>query len=162
MDKLGPEEKRIVETFLQNLSEEHIANHAMGSQLEEYKVVLDDKDKMGMGAPAPIFVADEHKVGITFYLISQNNDADISACFFIEDVYDFQHKSNVGGYDHQCVFAPFDYGNVWTKDLPDNTGIELVFGFHDSSMKCHCRKFKYSVCASEDAVEKIFDFVFPE
>lgn len=176
LDELPREKREVIEALFESVNQKTLENVDLGkveelsstvsSQAEgiedlgDYTVVLNKQDEMGLGAPCPIILADEHKVAISFYLRSDDG-IDKSAVFLIDRVSSFEQASNVGGYVHDCVFPPYGYGNVWKRSLNDKRE-ELVFGFHDTSFRIECSEFSYSVHASDDAMDRVSEFIFSD
>lgn len=174
LDELPREKREVIEAFFESVNQKILENVDLGKvkklsstvsspaegveDLGDYSVVLNEQDEMGLGAPCPIILADENKVAISFYLRS-DNDMDKSAVFLIDRVSSFEQASNVGGYVHDCVFPPYGYGNVWKRSL-NGEREELVFGFHDTSIRVECSEFSYSVHVSDDAMDRVSEFIF--
>lgn len=174
LDELPREKREVIEAFFESVNQKILQNVDLGKteelsssdsppaedveDLGEYSVVLNEQDEMGMGAPCPIILADEHKVALCFYLFSDSSD-DKSAVFLIDGVTSFEMADNVGGYHHDCIFPPYGYGSVWKKELEEGRK-ELVFGFHDTSFRTKCSDFSYSVHPSENVEELLSLFVF--
>lgn len=175
---LTDEHREIVESFMESLNQ-HILENAnlthsdlqtdfetdlttsdfpeKGDKVGEHYVVLDSETVMCMGAPCPVILADEHKLSVSFYLTSEVN-REKSAVFIIRGVSSFEQAGNLGGSVHDCVFAPFGYDNVWERKLADDD-VELVFGFHDTSLRVICKEFSYSVHRSEEALPIMDEFI---
>ena len=136
------------------------ADFSNNEDLGDFSIVLSPEHIMSMGAPVPIILADEYKLSISFYLQSEINE-DPCAVFSVVGVTSFEQDSNVSGYDHNCVFEPFGYGEVWRRSI-SNEIIELVFGFHDTSFRVKCSSFSYCVTPFDETTDKMAAFVFSE
>jgi len=131
--------------------DEHELDKAQAKKYD-FEVVLKSKDVMCGGAPAPEIFATENKLAILFFLeLDQDKNREYLAVFKISGLRGFEQKSNIGGYDHDCVFEPYGWSNVWQRKAKDSDIIELVFGFQDTSVKCRCAEFEYIVI-DEDKV----------
>jgi len=148
------------------------------------QVDIEGLPDMDWGAPDPVIRADEHHLSIAYYLSDTMQDTDGTtihvrdseldvakmALFKIDGVRAFAQTTN--GPEHSCPYL--DYGeskhlgshDVWEmqgsrKRFPLFSGESrddfkhLIFAFHDTSVECFCKTFKFKILVASAAT--VFD-----
>ncbi|MEP3655395.1 MAG: hypothetical protein ABJO36_10920 [Litorimonas sp.] len=218
LDALPNEKRLVIEAFFETVTERMLENVDLENIKTSQKAALEvsnsrvdvgnrgidlnfltpisnllevpDLPQMDWGAPAPVMMANEHRLSIGYYLSNlddwdgetcklrqPNLDEDLMVIFYLDGVSSFSQRATLQP-NHLCAFFDYDVEGypshgVWEVKtgpalafknnlLAHENDKHLIFSFHDTSIECFCSDYKYDFrkAVSIDSVTDMAKFVY--